>query len=341
MRFKAFVVIGIISAMGVGFPFSGIAMVRPKHQALPEAIDILRQAMEPEVPAYEGRVRVGTKELRVRYEPPGLYRREILDAEGKPVQVVISDGKTEWIYDKARHKVWQGEASDPDDKRLGLDEECDLLKANYDVAISSSDRVARRAVWLLSLRSHFDGALRRRLWVDQKTGLVLKSQVFAADGSLASDMEFQTAVFPKKAQSAHFFEFSPPRGAQLVKRAEPDFMALDEAQTASGMDPRTPAWLPSGYVFESLDVLPRGGRNIIHYRYSDGVNVLSLFQCPARFKLDFGGRDGREVSLASGTGTMARTAEGNVLGWTDGPSQFVLVGAVPADALERVAGSIR
>jgi outer membrane lipoprotein-sorting protein len=336
MRFRAFAVIGLLA----GFPVFGFGKGRPKQQALPQALEVLRQAMEPDVPAYEGKVRVGAKELRVRYEPPGLYRREILDADGKPVQVVISDGKTEWIYDKARRKVWQGEPSDPDEKRLGLDEEFDLLKGNYDVAISSSERVARRAVWRLALRSHFDGALRRRLWVDQKTGLILKSQVFRADGSLASEMEFETAVFPKKPQGAHFFEFSPPRGSHVVKRADPDFMAINEAKSASGLDPRTPDWLPSGYVFESLDVLPRNGRNIIHYRYSDGVNVLSLFQCPARFKLDFGGRNGREVSLASGPGTLARTAEGNVLGWSDGPSQFVLVGAVPADALERVAGSI-
>ncbi len=336
--------ISLLMVLALSYPALGFAKDssrKHKKESLPAALDILQTAMAPTAPSYEGRVRVDAKEMKVHFEPPNRYRREILNETGRAVQVVISDGKTEWIYDKPHHKVWQGEPADPGAKKMRPDEEYGLLKANYEVVISSSERVARREVWLLSLRSRFDGALKRLLWVDQKTGLILKSESFASDGTTASAMEFETVTFPKKEQAAHFFEFVPPRTAIFVKRAELDFKSLDQAKSAGGMEPRTPSWLPTGFVFESLDVMPRRGKNIIHYRYSDGVSVLSLFQCPPKITLDFGASQTRPVRLASGTAALARTRDGNVLGWSSGGSQFVLVGPVGADALERVAQSIR
>ncbi|MBI3552522.1 MAG: hypothetical protein HY077_08380 [Elusimicrobia bacterium] len=312
---------------------------RRKSESLPASLEVLRQAMEPAALSYEGLVSVDGKPMRVRFDPPGRYRRETLDAEGRPALIVVSDGKTEWIYDKAGKRAWQGEPADPAAKRLGPDDEYVLLKANFEVSVADGGRVARRRVWLLELRSRHDGLLQRRLWVDRKTGLILKSQNLS-EGA-ASAIEFKTVFYPKKPQKDRFFEFSPPRGAAVVKRAEPDFKALGEAKSASGLEPRTPLWLPSGYVFESLDVLARGAGKVIHYRYSDGMNVLSLFQGPARLKPDFGNSSTRSVKLAAGSGSLARTREGNVLGWSSGRSQFVLVGPVPAESLQRVAQSIR
>src|SRR5262249_5924660 len=102
-----------------------------------------------------------------------------------------------------------------------------------------------------------------------------------------------------------------------------------------------PAWLPSGYVFESLDVVPRGGRKILHFRFSDGVNVLSLFQCPPHVQLDFGGENAKKVELPMGEATTAWTPEGRVLGWSRGSSRFLLVGPLSPETLARVAESVR
>lgn len=309
-------------------------------QALPAAADVLAQALAPSAPAYEGRVSVDGKLMRVRFEPPDRYRREILGPDGRAVQVVVSDGKTEWIYDKARRAAWQGTPSDPASKRLALGEHS-LLQNNYEVTVATADRVARRSVWMLSIRSRVDGVLSRRLWVDQKTGLALKSESYRADGTVASEMEFETAVFPRKPQKDKFFEFSLPRGAQVVKRAPAESRSLAQAKPASGMDPHTPSWLPPGYVFTDLDVMPRHGKSILHYRYSDGINVLSLFQCPPRVKLGLGNAKGTDVAVGKGTGTLTQTREGSVLGWSLGRSQYILVGAVPAESLQKVASSVR
>ena len=123
----------------------------------------------------------------------------------------------------------------------------------------------------------------------------------------------------------------------MVKRAEPDYLALDEAKSA-GIEPHLPDWLPAGYVFESLDIIPKGRRNWVHYRFSDGLNVLSLFQCPPRSRLDFGGRQKPRVKLAHGRGYRTQAPEGNVLSWNSGGWRFVLVGPAGRGDLEAHGG---
>jgi outer membrane lipoprotein-sorting protein len=324
---------------------SGTAHARRAKLKIPPAEEVLHQALEAEPPAYEGRVTVETflpklsppKEVHVRFARPGRYRRETLDDSGQPVQLVVSDGKTEWIYDRARKRVWTGAPPEPDYKQL---DDSDLLEENYEASVSTGEPVAKRQTWLLELRSREEGKTTRRLWVDRKSGVVLRDQAFGLDGALSSETRFEEVHYPRKPKDS-WFTFSPPSGVTIVKRVEPDYMALGEAKSASGLDPKTPVWLPSGYVFESLNVLPRGGKNIIHYRYSDGINVLSLFQCPPRVALDFGAKGGERVLLAQGHGTLAATPEGRVLGWSAGDSKFVLVGPVAPETLKRIAESIR
>ncbi len=326
-------------------PFAAAKRRAPK---LPDAWDVLRESLEPVDASYQGEVLVDvykgqlatTREMSVRVADGGRYRREILGEDGRPSQLIVSDGKTEWIYDRARNKVWEGEPADPYYKRLGPDDEFDLLSENYDALVSSSTPVAGHAAWLVELRSKEGGRLERRLWIDKRKGLVLQSQMFLPDGQLATEMKFTKLEYRKSSAKTPFM-FKIPPGAKIVKRTEPDFMALDEAKSAAGLEPKTPAWLPSGYVFESLDVLPRGGRKILHFRFSDGVNVLSLFQCPPHVTLDFGGENAKQIDAGFGRATTAWTPEGRVLGWSKAGSKFLLVGPLSPEQLARVAESVR
>ncbi|HAM36316.1 MAG TPA: hypothetical protein DEB40_05630 [Elusimicrobia bacterium] len=323
--------------------------VWPARAGQPEALDVLRQSLDAPDAPYSAELEVERREgphgdarrlrMKTRFSPPGSYRREFLDASGKAVRLLVQDGKTEWIYDPAKRKAWQGEPCDPLYKRFGPDEEVDRLDENYDVAISTGGRVAGRPVWLLELRSRRGSALARRLWVDRENFLVLRSEAYRSDGSLAEALRV-TKLGLGKAQDSGLFRFSPPAGTVVVRREEPDYLALDEAKS-SGVEPRLPSWLPSGFVFESLDVMRRGRGHVIHYRFSDGVQVVSLFQCPPRVRLGLGKRRHERVKLATGKGTLARAAEGNVLSWSAAGWRFILVGSLAEKTLERMAESVK
>jgi len=316
---------------------------------LPEAMEVLRQSLEPPKAAYSAELTLlrpageagESRSQRVRFffSPLGLYRRELLGPSGEVRQVIVEDGRSEWIYDPARRKVWQGEPADPLFKRFGPDEEFGRLGANYDISIATGAPVAGRATWLLELRARFSGALARRFWVDRASLIVLRGETFRQDGAWAGSAVCDR-LLPGAAPDSELFHFTPPAGSTVVRRGAPDYLALDEANAASGIEPRLPAWLPSGYVFESLDVIPKGRRNVVHYRFSDGVDALSLFQCPPRMRFDLGRAPRTRVRLSVGRGYRTESPEGNVLVWNSEGEHFILVGSVSYDVLRRVAESL-
>jgi outer membrane lipoprotein-sorting protein len=312
----------------------------------PDALELLRRSQTPPQTAYAAEFSVergaggkaAARRVVVRFSPPDLYRREVLGPSGRTLQLVVEDGKTEWISVPARRRVWQGAPADPLAKRFGPDEELERLAENYELELSDGGKIAGRPAWLVALRSRSDGSLARRLWLDRSSALVLRGESFRPDGSLAGTEEAKSLRWG--AQDPDLFRFSPPPGSTVVKRTEPDYLALDEAR-AAGLEPRLPAWLPAGYVFESLDVMAKGRRSVLHVRFSDGIEVLSLFQCPPQLRFDLGGRPRRSVRLKTGRGFRTSTAEGNVLSWSSGGGRFILIGAASGETLRRVAESIR
>lgn len=314
----------------------------------PSALDVLRMGQEgPSVP-YEGELLVRgpgsgrEKVLLVRFAPPARYRREVADRFGLPELTVVSDGRVEWVYDRREETAWKGEPADPDYKLLDPDEEYGLLARNYDVSLRGEAEVVGRRAWVVEVRAREDGRTVRRVWVDQEHGLVLERRSYRSDGREASWMRFNRlrigAPAPEDA-----FSFVPPAGARVLpSRLKPDYLGLEEAAEMTGMRPRPPAWLPAGYVFESVNLLPYRGATLLHYRYSDGVDVLSLFQCPPGVRLarSAGARGRRPLALAGGRARLSLSDQGKVLEWESG-DRFVLVGDLPSDALKRVAESLR
>lgn len=312
-----------------------LALALPANAArkphLPEADALLRKAAAVP-PPHEGVLLAGARRVRVAFLPPGKWRREVLGENGETSLLYVSNGRTQWLYDAKRRRAWTGEASDPDYKQLGREDETDLIAENYEMSVSTGEPVAGRSTWLLTLRSKTDGKAERRYWLDRRGGLVLRSE------TPFSRSRFESVAYGRP--KAEAFRFSPPEGVAVSRRSERDYLGLDQAKAASGLEPRPPKWLPGGYVFESVDVLERGGRNLLHARFSDGVNVLSLFQCPPRVKLDFGGQKRETVRLSAGAAELAETPEGRVLAWESRGERFVLVGRLSPEALKKVADSV-
>ncbi len=277
---------------------------------------------------------------RIWFISPSRYRRELLDASGGLRRLVVADGEEEWVHDYSAAKVWKGEPAKAFLGRLRLDEEPERLEKHYKISVSKGARVAGRRTRLVELTSRSDARLSRRLWIDSYYGVVLRSQSFGPDGSPVSEtvfVKFRRIYREPKT----LFKFKLPRGVTVVGRMDHDPAELERARKSAGFEPKTPSWLPSGYVFEGLKVLPYSGKKIIHYRYTDGTDVLSLFQCPSRVRLDFGNKAREKVRLASGKGFISWTKEGQVLGWKAGGSRLVLVGSPALSALKRVAESIQ
>lgn len=318
-----------------------------------EARAVLEASLEAPEVAYEGQITVVTrhqgrtkeKTLAVTFAPPDQYRREVVDRYGIPVMTIVSDGEEEWIYDRRRATAWKGEPADRDFKLQDPDEEMRLLERNYTFRLKGSETVAGRDCRILEVRSVAGGRLVRRLWVDRRYGLVLQRKTYLRDGSEASSMRFFSIDLPAN-ESDWDFTFFPPAGVKTEhNRLRPDYLEFDEAAEATAMRPMVPEWLPRGYLFESLNILPYKGATILHYRYTDGMDVLSLFQSPRRARVRFqgaltqAGKTAQNLVVSGGRARLTLTAEGKFLEWW-GEDHFVLVGRLGADAMRRVAQSL-
>jgi len=322
-------------------------------EAQQQASDVLLASFAPPEVAYQGQLMVVTrygertteKTLTVSFAPPDRYRREVVDRYGIPVLTIVSDGEEEWIYDRRRASAWRGEPADADYKLLDPDEELNLLEANYEFRLRPDEKVAGRECRMLEVRARSGGRLVRRLWVDREYGIVLQRAAYLADGTEASRMHFLHIDVPADADDWDF-SFTPPSGVRTQKnRLRPDYLEFDEAAAATDMQPRIPTWLPPGYLFESLNLLPYRGATILHFRFTDGIDVLSLFQAPRRARVSYQGMlaaDGsssQHLPVAGGSARLVLTADGKFLEWR-GDDHFVLFGRLGADALRRVAESL-
>jgi len=136
------------------------------------------------------------------------------------------------------------------------------------------------------------------------------------------------------------FKFRPPAGVPVRShQLRPDYMKLAEAAEATALTPRIPRWVPNGFIFESVNLLAYRGATVLHYRYSDGIDALSVFQAPSGTHLKFPGQRPRQVALGAGNGAVALWSGGKTLSWSS-EDRFVVVGRLSVESLRRIADSI-
>ncbi len=59
------------------------------------------------------------------------------------------------------------------------------LRSFYELTVSTGGVVAKRKTWKIELRAKKDGALRRALWVDRDSGVLMKRETYREGGELA------------------------------------------------------------------------------------------------------------------------------------------------------------
>lgn len=112
------------------------------------------------------------------------------------------------------------------------------LRGLYDLSVSTGGVVVKRKTWRINLHLK-TGVLRRSLWVDRVSGLLMKRETYRNDGSLA-------------------------RRERLVKLEMP----APAAPGALKLVPEPGPWAPDGFIFTGED----GGAR----HYSNGLESYSI-----------------------------------------------------------------
>ncbi|MDZ7826787.1 MAG: MucB/RseB C-terminal domain-containing protein [Gammaproteobacteria bacterium] len=206
-----------------------------------------------------------------------------------------------------------------------------VVPEGYAVELAGRGRIAGRPAHRVDLIPDDDTRYGYRLWLDDATGMLLRSELRDPSGDRLEIFQFVRIEMDVPVPEA---DLTPELGGSRVRHrltyAEPG--AEEEDSAAPG--PRWKAgWLPSGFTMTVTDIrrVPAHDRPVHTLRYSDGLAAFSVFVERSR------GQPGWQHSRRRGaTSAVMRELE------VDDQGRFLVtvVGEIPMRTAERVAGSI-
>ncbi|ELY37278.1 outer membrane lipoprotein carrier protein LolA [Natronorubrum tibetense GA33] len=324
---------------------------------LPDADELLEAAVNAEsnVETVQGIQTItmddGTETVTTTQEVwergPDQYRADIVEAdEPEPIDVIVSDGSTIWMYDEDDNEAVQMELGfDQADEEALNDGFADAFTADTDASVEGTDTVADRDVYVLELTGDGDDALYESatLWIDQETDYPLKQEITPAVGeSVTTTMAFEEVTFDEEIDD-EIFTFEPPEDAEI--REFDDLMPqqyadVDAADADVPFDVPQPD-VPAEYTLESV----LAGENMVGWsatlQYTDDtgsfltVGVADEAQDPV-FEPDSDPLEIDDVDATIREVTETRT----IVEWEDDGLTYTVGGELTADELIEIAESI-
>ncbi len=253
------------------------------------------------------------------YQGIFVYRRDEDLAAMKVIHLAHKEGERELLL------TLTGEARETvrDSRRFGfmgqqVAERLAGVDSYYQLALISRDRVAGRDARLIAVVPRDQFRYGYRLWLDVKTGLLLKSELLGEQGRVLEQVMFTSIeLLPEKERQRLLVEVnaqsstSKERGATPIERSE---------------------WLvttvPTGFqLVTTRATTPQGG--VAHMIYSDGLASVSVFIEAEQTS--------KEKPFIGVSNMGAVNAYGNVVE----RHQVTVVGEVPEITVKTIGQSIR
>ncbi|MEZ5549911.1 MAG: MucB/RseB C-terminal domain-containing protein [Pseudomonadales bacterium] len=206
----------------------------------------------------------------------------------------------------------------------------DTISEHYSLAFFGEDRVAGRLAVRLAITPHDSDRFGYRLWLDQETRLLLKSELIDADGAMLEVFQFNELQLGDAVAADALLPTQ--REGSVVSH-----LTLATGTAAPVQLKRTrwqPAWVPEGFVMASADVRMTHDKlkSVNTMMYSDGLAAFSVFieEMPPVGAASMVSRSGATVAVT------------HLAGGPESRHQLVtLVGELPTATAQRIAQSIR
>jgi hypothetical protein len=187
--------------------------------------------------------------------------------------------------------------------------------SKYAFSVAPGPAVAGRPTQLIEVRLGPGGRLGERLYVDQRSGLFLRREIFDARGRAGRVVGF-TSITPMAAAE------DPPSPPDKAPNQEPTPVGTVQAPYDA------PKWLGAGY---RLVGAYQKERNLLHFFYSDGLHGLSVFEQRGRLSSRAMPAGGRRMEVGGHTVRSYSTSVGEIMVW-EGDGVVYTVVSDAADA---------
>ncbi len=204
------------------------------------------------------------------------------------------------------------------------------IPGQYRLVMNGMSRVAGRAAQMISIDPLDADRYAHQLWLDEATGMLLKSQLVAADGAALEVFQFAQISLGRALPAR---EFVPSTESGKVVHA---LTTTPPPQSASAASRWRVGWLPKGFSMAAHNVRPVAGSaaGLQTMFYGDGLAGLSVFIEP----IPSGAKVNEPAQIMREGATVALSVTAH-----DGARQGYLVtvvGEVPLATAERVARSV-
>ncbi|HEY6102374.1 MAG TPA: sigma-E factor regulatory protein RseB domain-containing protein [bacterium] len=307
------------------------------ERPLPDAAVVLRTMLRaPALIDYEGTKVISTVRGRTAetvtmleaYKRLGKLRLEFLSPESVSGRLVIDDGAASWQYEPGMHLVVHGPSFV---SGVGQPERAGAILRGYGVRILGREEVIGRSTMVVGLAAGRAGS-HRQLWVDEVTGVPLRTEERDARGEIIYVSYFSRISYSLNLPPA-LFQFRRPAGARVVEF----YLSGDPAGTPAELlrlarsPVIAPATLLGQYRFRDGRIAHHGAFSAAVATYSDGISVLTVFQTPSA-RMAFPAV-GDPVMAGSGPARFLDLGYFRVLLWQRRGVNFAVLGNVPGAIL--------
>ena len=346
----------ILFASAVGTIPAAARLVKPPaklhaQKAAPRALTaeslFVRVLRSDDLFSYKGRQittywRTGRAvEVLVFHRPVDDRRIQFLNPEAQRGRLLVSDGAEQWEYEPhgkiLRHRRLSPGALDDDDLLSYT-----LLRVNYLLAVDPEPRtIAERRAYLITVKRPSGGTLARRFWIDAGSGVILKREIYGEDGKLAVTVGFSDITYHLALASSLFSLAGLAKRLPVAEQQAPETaVALATLKSRLGGAASAPAIL-GGYRLIGATATTIGRHPVLHLRYSDGLNLVSVFEqrrtqsarptlVPAEMRV---------VPIGATPVHVGRRASLTTLNWDTPALNITLMGELGLPALRALAQS--
>ena len=260
--------------------------------------------------------------MKVLHSKPDKHRIEYLSEPLKGV-VIIDNGKQTWRCDPKLHSAVSMDSNQ--------DRQMELFLQNHRVERVGGERIAGRSASELLVKSK-SGQLKKRLWVDAKTNVILRSEDYDASGKAQSSMRLDSIKYAPVSDSL----FARPSNGVRCLEGPGKAMGREELTKAIGFAVKPPRYIPKGYRLEGYRLYdcPCGcGHKSAYIRYTNGLESISIFETRADSGCLKEGKCGAHVGKRFVCDNLALTSKNGI--------SFVVIADLKSVELRKITDSIK
>ncbi|MCX7920186.1 MAG: hypothetical protein N3A72_11395 [bacterium] len=306
-----------------------------------------------------------SSQIELYWFPPKKIRREFY-ADNQLRLVLVSDETTEWRYFPRRNIVVISEL--PTEVKM-TPSRLQLLMQNYHIKSVGQEKILNRTADVIEIIPKYPGNPSRRIWVDIKQPIILRIEQFNAESKKISTSYFTELSFSKKIDIS---AFTIPSTVKFINQSNTfrRKYSIEQAEKELNYAIKTATYLPPGYIYEGCYLWQprfRGTNQSLQLRYTDGLNILSIFEHPIEKKrterdfkkgIDrqfdrrkyspFQRNQGRDIEFRKHAEDTTREIReyferqhGKIMRINVGSIQCIIIGDLPQKELQKIAQSLQ